>query len=101
MTDPYPPADQLDAFYANTFKWVGRVRDFQVPTPDGSWEFDWNWKATYNHALYTARPSPGGWWWTAWSRWTRRPIRSSSTSSTTSIARRSTAMPRPSAWRSA
>ena len=37
-------------------RWVGRVRDFQVPTPDGGWEFDWNWKATYNHALYTVRP---------------------------------------------
>jgi hypothetical protein len=35
---------------------VGRVRDFQVPTPDGSYEFDWNWKAAYNHALYTVRP---------------------------------------------
>jgi hypothetical protein len=36
--------------------WVGRVRDFQVPTADGGWEFDWNWKAAYNHALYTVRP---------------------------------------------
>jgi len=26
-----------------------------VPTPDG-FEFDWNWKAMYNHALYTVRP---------------------------------------------
>jgi len=56
MTDPYPPADQMRASYSNTLKWVGRVRDFQVPTPDGGWEFDWNWKATYNHALYTVRP---------------------------------------------
>ena len=56
MTEPYPPPEQLAAHYANTFKWVGRVRDFQVPTPDGGYEFDWNWKATYNHALYTARP---------------------------------------------
>jgi RecA/RadA recombinase len=56
MTDPYPPADQLRAHYSNAFRWVGRVRDFQVPTPDGSWEFDWNWKATYNHALHTVRP---------------------------------------------
>ena len=55
MSDPYPPADQMAADYANTFKWVGRVRDFQVATPDGA-EFDWNWKAEYNHALYTARP---------------------------------------------
>jgi len=32
------------------------VRDFQVGTPDGGFEFDWNWKATYGHALYTVRP---------------------------------------------
>jgi len=56
MTDPYPPPDQMEAFYSNALKWVGRVRDFQVPTPDGSSEFDWNWKAMYNHALYTVRP---------------------------------------------
>ena len=56
MSDPYPPADQMEAFYSNALPWVGRVRDFQVPTPDGSFEFDWNWKATYNHALYTVRP---------------------------------------------
>jgi hypothetical protein len=35
---------------------VGRVRDYQVPTADGGFEFDWNWKAAYNHALYTVRP---------------------------------------------
>jgi hypothetical protein len=56
MTDPYPAPDQMDAFYCNALRWVGRVRDFQVPTPDGAWEFDWNWKATYNHALHTVRP---------------------------------------------
>ena len=56
MAEPYPPADQMAAFYSNTLQWVGRVRDFQVPTPDGGWEFDWNWKAKYNHALYTVRP---------------------------------------------
>jgi len=56
MSDPYPPAEQMEAFYCNVFRWVGRVRDFQVPTPDGGWEFDWSWKATYNHALYTVRP---------------------------------------------
>src|SRR5437879_2008725 len=32
------------------------ARDVQVPTADGGVEFDWNWKATYNHALYTVRP---------------------------------------------
>src|SRR5258705_8012341 len=56
MTDPYPPPGQMEASYSNTLRWVGRVRDFQVPTPDGGWEFDWNWKATYNHALYTVGP---------------------------------------------
>src|SRR5918996_472738 len=56
MSDPYPPAEQMAAHYSNTFSWVGRVRDFQVPTRDGGWEFDWNWKATYNQALYTVRP---------------------------------------------
>jgi len=56
MADPYPPDGQMDAFYSNALAWVGRVRDFQVPTPDGGWEFDWNWKASYNHALRTVRP---------------------------------------------
>jgi RecA/RadA recombinase len=56
MADPYPPPGEMDAFYSNALPWVGRVRDFQVPTPDGGAEFDWNWKARYNHALYTVRP---------------------------------------------
>ncbi len=56
MADPYPTEAQQGADYCNALRWVGRVRDFQVPTPDGSWEFDWSWKATYNHALYTVRP---------------------------------------------
>ncbi len=56
MADPYPPAQQMEAHYSNALRWVGRVRDFQVPTADGGWEFDWNWKAAYNHALYTVRP---------------------------------------------
>ena len=56
MADPYPPAGQMDAFYSNALKWVGRTRDFQVPAGDGGWEFDWNWKAQANHAFYTVRP---------------------------------------------
>jgi KaiC len=56
MADPYPPAGQMEAFYSNALKWVGRTRDFQVPTGDGGWEFDWNWKAQANHAFYTVRP---------------------------------------------
>jgi hypothetical protein len=46
----------MAAFYSNALPWVGRVRDFQVSTPDGGSEFDWNWKAAYNHALYTVKP---------------------------------------------
>ncbi len=56
MAEPYPPADQMEAFYSNALRWVGRTRDFQVPTSDGGWEFDWNWKAAANHAFYTVRP---------------------------------------------
>jgi RecA/RadA recombinase len=56
MAEPYPPPGQLQACYCNALRWVGRVRDFQVPSADGGWEFDWNWKAAYNHALYTVRP---------------------------------------------
>jgi RecA/RadA recombinase len=56
MADPYPPPGEMDAFYSNALTWVGRVRDFQVATPDGGTEFDWNWKASHNHALYTVRP---------------------------------------------
>ncbi len=55
MSDPYPPPGAMESFYSNAFPWVGRTREFQVETPDGL-EFDWNWKATYNHALYTVRP---------------------------------------------
>ena len=55
MADPYPPAGQMEAFYCDAFPWVGRLRDYQVQTGDGV-EFDWNWKAVYNHALYTVRP---------------------------------------------
>jgi KaiC/GvpD/RAD55 family RecA-like ATPase len=55
MAYPYPPGDALDAHYSNAFPWVGRLRAFQVSTVDGL-EFDWNWKAEYNHALYTVRP---------------------------------------------
>ena len=55
MADPYPPAPQREAFYCDALPWVGKLRDYQVPTPDGV-EFDWNWKAAYNHALYTVRP---------------------------------------------
>ncbi len=56
MSHPYPPERDMQAFYSNALKWVGRVRDFQVPTADGGFEFDWNWKSSYNQALYTVRP---------------------------------------------
>ena len=55
MTDPYPSAEQMQAFYCDALPWVGKLRDYQVATPDGV-EFDWNWKAQYNQALYTVRP---------------------------------------------
>ncbi|MFQ5829885.1 MAG: RAD55 family ATPase [Candidatus Methylomirabilia bacterium] len=55
MAAPFPPDGALDDCYSDAFPWVGKVRDYQVPTPDGA-EFDWNWKAAYNHALYTVRP---------------------------------------------
>ncbi len=55
MADPYPPPEQTRAFYCDALPWTGKLRDYQVPTSDG-FEFDWNWKAQYNHALYTVRP---------------------------------------------
>ncbi len=55
MADPYPPAEQMQAFYCDALPWVGKLRDYQVATPEGV-EFDWNWKAQYNQALYTVRP---------------------------------------------
>ncbi len=55
MAPPFPPPEQMEAFYCDAFPWVGKLRDYQVPTPNG-FEFDWNWKAMYNHALYTVRP---------------------------------------------
>ena len=55
MAQPFPPPEQMEAFYCDELSWVGKLRDYQVPTPDG-FEFDWNWKAVYGHALYTVRP---------------------------------------------
>ena len=55
MAAPFPPAGEMDAYYCDAFPWVGKLRDYQLPTTDG-FEFDWNWKAAFNHALYTVRP---------------------------------------------
>ncbi len=55
MADPFPPDGALGNCYSDAFPWVGKIRDYQVLTPDGL-EFDWSWKATYNHTLYTVRP---------------------------------------------
>jgi KaiC/GvpD/RAD55 family RecA-like ATPase len=55
MMEPYPSDDQMAAFYCDALPWIGKLRDYQVSTSDGV-EFDWNWKAMYNHALYTVRP---------------------------------------------
>src|SRR5260370_22001496 len=55
MGEPYPSAEQMQAFYCDALPWVGKLRDYQVPAADGL-EFDWNWKGQYNQALYTVRP---------------------------------------------
>jgi KaiC/GvpD/RAD55 family RecA-like ATPase len=55
MADPYPAEADLGAFYCDALPWVGKLRDYQVDTPDGP-IFDWSWKAAYSHALYTVRP---------------------------------------------
>ena len=55
MAEPFPPDEQMGAFYCDALPWVGKLREYQVPTADGL-EFDWNWKAQYNHAMYTVRP---------------------------------------------
>ena len=55
MGPPYPSAEQMQAFYCDALPWVGKLRDYQVSSGDGL-EFDWNWKAQYNQALYTVRP---------------------------------------------
>ncbi len=55
MAHPFPPDGELEAFYSDALPWTGRLREYQVQTPDGP-EFDWNWKSTYNHALYMVRP---------------------------------------------
>jgi len=55
MSDPYPPAEQMQARYLDVFPWVGRRSDYEVPSSEGR-EFDWSWKASYARALYTARP---------------------------------------------
>ena len=55
MADPYPSAEQMQAFYCDAFPWIGKLRDYQVQSGDGV-EFDWNWKAMYSRALYTVRP---------------------------------------------
>ena len=56
MADPHPPPDQMAARYCDALPWVGKLRDYQVPTHDGGLELDWNWKSEYNHAMYTVRP---------------------------------------------
>jgi RecA/RadA recombinase len=56
MADPYPPPGEMAARYCDALPWAGKLRDYQVPSTDGGLELDWNWKAEYNHALYTVRP---------------------------------------------
>jgi RecA/RadA recombinase len=56
MAAPYPPPGEMAARYCDALPWTGKLRDYQVPASDGGLELDWNWKAEYNHALYTVRP---------------------------------------------
>ncbi len=56
MSDPLPSSEQMTDRYCDALPWVGKLRDYQVPTHDGGLELDWNWKAEYNHAMYTVRP---------------------------------------------
>ncbi len=56
MADPYPPPGEMASRYCDALAWTGKLRDYQVPSTDGGLELDWNWKAEYNHALYTVRP---------------------------------------------
>jgi KaiC/GvpD/RAD55 family RecA-like ATPase len=56
MADPHPSPDQMASRYCDALPWVGKLRDYQVPTRDGGLELDWNWKSEYNHAMYTVRP---------------------------------------------
>ncbi|MFQ5521435.1 MAG: RAD55 family ATPase [Candidatus Methylomirabilia bacterium] len=55
MANPYPSDGALGDCYSDAFPWAGKIGDYRVGGPDGS-EFDWGWKAAYNHALYTVRP---------------------------------------------
>src|SRR5262250_2618549 len=41
MAEPYPTAEQMAARYCDALPWVGKLRDYQVPTPDGGLELDW------------------------------------------------------------
>jgi RecA/RadA recombinase len=56
MADPYPPPGEMASRYCDALSWTGKLRHYQVPSTDGGLELDWNWKAEYNHALYTVRP---------------------------------------------
>ncbi len=56
MAEPFPSQAQMAARYCGALPWVGKIRDYQVVTPDGGFELDWNWKSEYNHAMYTVRP---------------------------------------------
>ena len=55
MAEPYPSDEQMKAFYCDALPVGRQAADYQVASGDGL-EFDWNWKAMYNQALYTARP---------------------------------------------
>ncbi len=55
MSDPFPPAEELEHHLLDALDWTGKVSDYQVASPDGR-EFDWSWKAAYARRLDTVRP---------------------------------------------
>src|SRR3972149_1422051 len=58
MADPYPPDGQRQAYYSDAFPWGGKIRDYQVATPDGV-ELDWGWEGAHNRGAPTGRPEAG------------------------------------------
>jgi hypothetical protein len=72
MADPYPAPSQMSAYYSNALRWVGRVRDFQVPTPDARSHIASRSPAT------SRSPTPRT------GRWTTRACSSAATASATS-----------------
>ncbi len=54
MSNPFPPAAELQHHLLDVLDWTGKVSDYQVVTPTGP-QFDWSWNAAYARRLDTAR----------------------------------------------